>query len=182
MEYVKPAWHLPEWKEGLVSLHVVCVCCACGAAFTGAYGGFACWAKSWHSYRSHFVISNTVIADFQSRLFSSDRETFPSQQRVRSDFPPKFITAPPPHWHTGNTQRNTWTRIDRNRHVPVYPLFMPRPWGKSLTSHEPIRGHIMSHRDCRVLIKLFNVCKEYCILHSISRRLSTSSFLHKKHH
>lgn len=29
-------------EKGLVSLHVVCVCCAFGAAFTGAYGGFAC--------------------------------------------------------------------------------------------------------------------------------------------
>lgn len=28
-------------EKGPVSPHVVCVCCACGAAFTGAYGGFA---------------------------------------------------------------------------------------------------------------------------------------------
>lgn len=61
----------------LVSIYVVCVCCACGAAFNDAYRGFAYSAKSRNSYRSHFVISNTVIADFQSRFFSFDRTTFP---------------------------------------------------------------------------------------------------------
>lgn len=65
-------------EAGLVSIYVVCVCCACGAAFTEAYRGFAYSAKSWHPYLSHFVISNMVIADFQSRLFSSNRETFSS--------------------------------------------------------------------------------------------------------
>lgn len=63
-------------ETGLVPVYVVCVCCACGAAFTETYRGFAYSAKSWHSYLSHFVIFKIVIADFQSHLFSSAIETF----------------------------------------------------------------------------------------------------------
>lgn len=111
---------ISEWVNVIGrSLHVVCVCCACGAAFTEAYGGFAYWAKSWLSYLAHFVISNAVIADFQSRLFSSDRETFPSSQWVHPDFPSELRAAPPPRWHTRNTHRNTWTRRDRETHSCV---------------------------------------------------------------
>lgn len=105
-------------KRRPVSLHVVCVCCACGAAFTGAYGGFAYWAKSWPSYLPRSLISSTIIANFQSRLFASSGETPPDPpaccwQPVHSDFPSKLKrkrkektkkerkkTTPPPRWYT----------------------------------------------------------------------------------
>lgn len=91
----------------------------------GAYRGFVYRAKSWRSYLSpHFVISNLVIADFQSRLFSPPRrEAFPSP----SDFLFRTLDGSTSSALTHETYPREYTHTHRLRQT--HSLSMPRARG-----------------------------------------------------
>lgn len=128
----------------LVSIYVVCVCCACGAAFNDAYRGFAYSAKSRNSYRSHFVISNTVIADFQASFPLIGQLFLLSVEFILTS----FLNLEPPHLLTDTQEIPTGIQ----RPTPVCPLFMPRLKRKSLEHRKKkfITASTVSQKPCYI--------------------------------